>query len=305
MEVLILKLGATGDVVRTTALLHNLPGRVTWITAAKNLPFIQNLHPNLRPLAWEGRASAAGGVYDLLINLEDTADVAEFARDVRAKQRFGACIDGQGRLSYTDDSRDWFDLSLISRFGRVKADELKLHNRSTYQDLVFRGLGWNFNGEEYLLPPSPQTNLAGDIAIAAESGPVWPMKQWAYYNELRAQLESDGFKVNVLGQRPTLLEHLSDVRQHRLLIGGDTLPMHLALGSGVPCVSIFNCTSPWEIFDYGIQSKLVSPHLEEFFYKRTFDPRATTAVPLQDVYTASVARLKASSPSPIRSFVAA
>ena len=49
--------------------------------------------------------------------------------------------------------------------------------------------------------------------------------------------------------------------------------MHFALGTGTPCVSIFTCTSPWEIYDYGIQKKIVSPLLEEFFYKRGYDER--------------------------------
>ena len=67
--------------------------------------------------------------------------------------------------------------------------------------------------------------------------------------------------------------------------------MHLALGVGTPCVSIFNCTSPWEIYDYGIQTKLVSPLLGEFFYKRGFDPRAATAIPLEAVIEAVKASL--------------
>jgi heptosyltransferase-2 len=58
--------------------------------------------------------------------------------------------------------------------------------------------------------------------------------------------------------------------------------MHLALGLGKRCVAIFNCTSPWEIYDYGLLTKLVSPLLGEFFYKREFDPRAIAAVSLEE-----------------------
>jgi ADP-heptose:LPS heptosyltransferase len=43
MNVLIVKLGATGDVVRTTPLLRRLSGSVTWITAAKNGVFLEGL----------------------------------------------------------------------------------------------------------------------------------------------------------------------------------------------------------------------------------------------------------------------
>ena len=92
--------------------------------------------------------------------------------------------------------------------------------------------------------------------------------------------------MNVLPTRSSLLEHLGDVKNHKCLVGGDSLPMHLALGMGTRCVSIFTCTSPWEIYDYGIQTKLISPLLEEFFYKRSFDPRATTAVGLEEVFGA-------------------
>ena len=72
----------------------------------------------------------------------------------------------------------------------------------------------------------------------------------------------------MLPKRSSLLEHLADVRNHRCLVGGDSLPMHFALGTGTPCVTLFTCTSPWEIYEYGIQKKIVSPLLEEFFYKR-------------------------------------
>jgi hypothetical protein len=59
--------------------------------------------------------------------------------------------------------------------------------------------------------------------------------------------------------------------------------MHLALGMRVPCVTIFNCTSPWEIYDYGVQTKVISPLLGEFFYKRGLDVRATQAISLEAV----------------------
>jgi len=89
-----------------------------------------------------------------------------------------------------------------------------------------------------------------------------------------------------------LLEHLADVPNHRCLVGGDSLPMHLALGTRTPCVTLFTCTSPWEIYDYGIQKKIVSPLLEEFFYKRGYDRRATTAIAVDEVLTAVLDQLK-------------
>jgi hypothetical protein len=256
------------------------------VTAAKNTILLEGLKENLRCFSWEQRGLLCDRSYDLVINLEDTLDVAEFLEGVESKQVFGAYLGADDSLLYTDDSRRWFDLSLISRFGRHEADKLKLRNRHTYQELIFGGLGFGFDGEEYLLPEPLGTGLSGDVAIAREAGPVWPMKNWAYYEKLKEELEARGLTANVLPVRPTLLEHLCDIRNHRCLVGGDSLPMHLALGTGRRCVSIFNCTSPWEIYDYGLQTKIVSPLLEQFFYKRGFDARATMAIGLDEVHEA-------------------
>ncbi len=300
MKLLIVKLGATGDVVRTTPLLRRLGTDVTWITAAKNAPLLQNVWPNLRCLSWEERDTAGDTDYDLAINLEDDLDTASFLKALRFGQLFGAYADADNRMRYTADSSGWFDLSLISAHGKETADQLKLGNRFTYQELVFNGLGLKFKGEPYLLPDAVETDLSGDIAIAPEAGPVWPMKNWAYYAELKRELEARGFTVNVLPRRSSLLEHLADVRNHRCLVCGDSLPMHLALGSKIPCVTIFTCTSPWEIHDYGVQQKIISPLLEKFFYQRGFDSAATSAVGLDEVLGAALNAVRNGSPVPGR-----
>src|SRR5580704_5262846 len=127
MHILIIKLGATGDVVRTTPLLRRFSGDVTWITASKNAALLHGLQREVRCLSWEQRHLAAGTDYDLLINLEDDRDSSLFAQSLRARRRFGAYLDSRDVLQYTADARRWFDMSLISTFGREHADILKLH----------------------------------------------------------------------------------------------------------------------------------------------------------------------------------
>src|SRR5262249_18593219 len=173
MNTLIVKLGATGDVVRTTPLLRRLDSNVTWVTARKNRPLLQGLEgcsANLRVLEWEDRAALDGESFDLVINLEDDLETADILKSVRAERLFGAYADDAGRMSYTANASSWFDLSLISIYGRAKADELKFQNRRAYQELIFNGLGFEFAAEEYLLPPTAQSDLTGDVAIAPEAG---------------------------------------------------------------------------------------------------------------------------------------
>jgi ADP-heptose:LPS heptosyltransferase len=303
MNVLILKLGATGDVVRTTPLLRRLGGEITWITAANNTVLLESLRENLRVFSWEQGELALDRHYDLAINLEDTLDVAQFLKAVKCGEIFGAYAEVDGSLRYTENARRWFDLSLISSYGRKEADRLKFLNRQSYQEMIFDGLGLQFLGEQYLLPDPIKTELAGDVAIAAEAGHVWPMKKWAYYGDLKQRLEEEGFTVNVLPKRSSLLEHLADVQNHRCLVSGDSLPMHFALGTRTRCVTLFTCTSPWEIYDYGIQMKIVSPLLDQFFYKRGYDERATTAISVNEVFEAVMTQLAATGPAESRAAV--
>lgn len=289
---LIVKLNATGDVVRTTTLLRRLEGRITWITARGNLPLLEGVRGDVRCLAWDDREQAAGTHFDLAINLEDELEAAQFVERMHPARVFGAKLAADGSVGYSEDAREWFDMSLISRFGRQRADEVKLLNRRSYQEMIFAGLGYRFDGEAYVLPAPIATDLQGDVAIAPVAGPVWPMKNWAHYDALQHRLEAAGLRVNVLPRRDSLLELMGDIANHRCLVGGDSLPMHLSLGLRVPCVTLFNCTSPWEIHDYGLMTKLVSPLLAEFFYKRGMDVRATTAITPDTVFDAVMQRLE-------------
>ena len=126
------------------------------------------------------------------------------------------------------------------------------------------------------------------------------IRSWAYYRELKQQLEEEGLTINLLPTRSSFLEHLSDVQTHRCLVSGDSLLMHFALGTRTPCVTLFTCTSPWEIYDYGVQKKIISPLLEEFFYKRGYDERATTAKSVDQVFDAVMAQLESAAPSAAR-----
>ena len=295
MNVLIIKLGAAGDVVRTTTLLRRLDGQITWLTEAKNTVLIEGVKQDLKCVSWEQRNQTKGSQYDLVINLEDTQEIGSFLKLLQYKQLFGAYLDAGNSLRYTDDSCPWFDLGILSRYGKEKADQLKYDNRRTYQQLIFEGLGWRFDGDRYYLPEPTKTGLKGDVAIAPQAGPIWPMKNWAYYDQLERALKRAGLNVNVLPKRSSILQHLGDVSNHRCLVSGDTLPMHLALGSEVRCVSLFTCTSPWEIHHYGLQKKIVSPLIKEFFYKRGFAERATTAISLDQVVAAVLKQLDAAS----------
>src|SRR6266699_36242 len=95
MNVLIVKLGATGDVVRTTPLLRRFAGRVTWVTASRNKSLLEGLHgtsADLRVLEWEDRSLLNGQSFDLAINLEDDVETAGILKSVHMERLFGAYV---------------------------------------------------------------------------------------------------------------------------------------------------------------------------------------------------------------------
>ena len=69
MRILIIRLGATGDVVRTTALLNVLKGEIQWLTYDHNIILLQDLSEISRLIPWSKNEILNNAQYDLVINL--------------------------------------------------------------------------------------------------------------------------------------------------------------------------------------------------------------------------------------------
>lgn len=280
MTSLIIKLGAAGDVLRTTPLLRVLDDDMHWLTLPENAPLLRGCRASVFTSI---EALPRGQEYLQVISLdEDPACLRAVFSRIDAHEVVGAFPDAAGNIVYSEAMAPWFDMSLASRFGRRIADQLKLTNRQSYQDMVFAGLGRSYRGEEYVLPPElPATDLCGNIAFAPSVGDRWPMKQWAFFQQAVEHFSRD-YQVSVLPRRSTLLEHIADVQAHEVVVTNDSLPMHIALACGKPCVAFFTCTSPWEIDGYDRLAKVVSARLAEFYYRRDFDQAATSAISLAE-----------------------
>src|ERR1019366_5589028 len=142
-QVLIIKLGALGDVIRTTPLLRVLKGQVTWVTSSLAMPLLRNSPCITTLLDMDKPGIHLDRQYDLVVNLEDDIPSAELASAAAAGTIVGPYLRGAG-VTYDESSSEWFDMSLSSLHGRVRADELKMRNRKTYQEMIFSALGKTF-----------------------------------------------------------------------------------------------------------------------------------------------------------------
>jgi len=282
-QVLIIKLGALGDVIRTTPLLRVLDGEITWVSSTLAMPLLTNSPFIKTLLAIDEPGFRLDRKYDLVLNLEDDIPSAQLASAAAAGTIVGPYLNGTA-VTYKASSSEWFDMSLSSRYGRAKADELKMRNRKTYQEMIFSALGMTFGGEDPVLNlPLKNSLVPGLIGIEERAGGVWPTKRWNRYRELAVRLEFLGYRTKFFKQRESVLEYADDINECEAVICGDTLAMHIALALDKKVVAIFTCTSPYEIYGYGRLGKVVSPLLDRYFYQRGYSAEPANAIEVADV----------------------
>jgi heptosyltransferase II len=284
-NILIIKTGAAGDVVRTTSLLNVLSGNIYWATSEGNKWLLPDDMPNLVKLTvGEALQSLKGIRFSQVISLEEDNDCTRLASEVITHRLAGVFIQ-HDKVTYTDNAAYWFDMSRVSKYGLEKANTLKAENTLSYQGCIFNMIGKKFNGEPYRIYADdsiqPKKQLIG---IEKRSGNVWPDKQWWGYDELIHKLEMNGYIVKLLAQRNTIRDYLDDIAECSHIVSGDTLAMHIALAYGKQCTAIFNCTSPQEIYDYGLLKKVISPLLANYFFSSSYDKEVIESIPLDDVY---------------------
>lgn len=282
-RVLIIKTGAAGDVLRTTFVLEHLCKNyeVHWLTDPNTIDLINSdlckVHTDF--------LSLQNYDFEIVYSLEEDLNLLrELQEKIKYKKLVG-CFNDQGSVNYRGKNTEWFDMSLVSVYGIDIANRLKLMNQKSFQELLALVFDFKFEGQRYnKLKYNPEDAIvSGDIAIAKFSGDKWPNKNWKHYDALIEILRADGKSVNILPQRSSIKKHVADIASHKLVICGDSLPMHIATALNIPSIALFTCTSPYEIYDYSLISKIVSKDIKEFYYKKGIDEKCVTSIRLEQV----------------------
>lgn len=142
MEILVVKFGALGDVVRTSYFAEAIkrdwasPPRITWVTAPAAVDIVR-FNPYVDRVVCDF-AAVSDTAFDVVYSLDDEADIAGAATRLVARGTLhGACV-ANGRPGYTDSVAEWFDMGLLSRHGKQEADRRKLLNRRTHGEIFSR-----------------------------------------------------------------------------------------------------------------------------------------------------------------------
>lgn len=280
-NVLIIKTGAAGDVLRTTFVLEELTKHynVYWLTDINCTSLINS---NLATVV-TSIDELKGIHFDTLYSLEEDYHLLKNIHLLNYDSIIGCYIINDA-VTYTAPDEQWFDISLISKFGIEDANKLKYNNTLTFQELLSNVFSMPWYGQRYnkLIFNIEDSVISGDIAIAPTAGNKWPNKNWTYYNELISILQNT-YTVNILPTRNSIKEHIADIASHKLVICGDSLPMHIATALEIPSIALFTCTSPTEIYDYNLINKVISKDLKKFFYSKDLNEECTKSISINEV----------------------
>jgi ADP-heptose:LPS heptosyltransferase len=310
MRILIIKLAALGDVIRTAALLPGLKeawpqSHITWVTRPSGVRTLAN-HPlidRLLPFEPESLCHLEHERFDLCLSLDKEPGPCALAMRVDAREKRGIGLSACGTpYPLNAECVPYFLLGLD--------DDLKFRrNDKSYPQLIYEAVGLPYQGQRYeLYPTRAQQERAAriwrELGVGPEevvvglntgAGSVFANKNWppTRFVALAQRLLGEGRRVALLGgpderqinaaiaqERPGVLDTGCDhselefaalVRRCNVLVTGDTMAMHVAVAGRVPAIVLFGPTCPQEIDLYGRGEKLVTSLACAPCYRRECD----------------------------------
>lgn len=293
-RIAIVKLGAIGDVLRTTALLpdirarHNEP-RVSWITLREAKDVLVS-NPLIDEIIVLEDGAGFGLDFDAVYVLDNSPEAVRLGAALQTSRRYGFRADRFGRCNGVYEGCD------PTLFGLGLWDDYKRANRRSYLDLLAACAGVSYSGELPFVPTDPlRIEEARDvvglvprplIGINTDAGARWLRKQWnlSYVERAVTILVERGYSVVLLGGRaleewnadlamrfPNVLAPITSrsvrdlfayVSTLDVLLTGDTLAMHAAWGLRVPLVALFGPTALDEITLGAADAKIAAQDLE-------------------------------------------
>ena len=314
-----MKFAALGDVVRTAYLLPALAdkypdARIFWLTSNRALEILR-FNPNIYSLVTptEGFDELKSLGFDFTVSLDDEHEVLEKVAELKTDRIIGARLEG-GKRVYCEASAPWFDMGLISRFGKQRADELKKLNDREHHTFLEEMLGvrisWPSFFNSSLLEAKAKSLFERGlfhIGLNSGSGARWLSKQLPIeesiklaHHLLAMRVDGKPVKIWLLGGTDEAQRHAeilsaftdarvvdSDYNQSfgefaarikalNYLITSDSLALHLAISQDVPNLSFYAPTSAAEIGTFGTGIKVISTSPDYCSYKRDVETSSIT-----------------------------
>ena len=173
MKILIIKLGALGDVLRTTPLLTALRKKypachVTWIVDRVHRAVLEanSQIDRLLDVSVETAAWLKSEHFNLAVNLDKEPEATALLQVSRADKKMGFALGPEGSLVPADPLSEY-------AFRLGVEDELKFRqNQKTYQQISFEQVGLQFQKEEYVFSVPEKDASAVEEYLAKIGSPL-------------------------------------------------------------------------------------------------------------------------------------
>ena len=201
-KILILKLGASGEVLRNTPLLRRIKkeypnSRIFWLTQYPDLVPSDEIF-RVYNFSERELELIKDVEFDILYSLDKHEETGALANQIRARVKKG--------FSQKEGVIIPFDKDAEKKWMYGINDYLMKENEKHYVEEIFEICGFDFNGEEYMLPDYTIPDVRIDknkkiIALNTGAGKGWPLRIYSEKNwiKLAEDLLNKGYEVIITG----------------------------------------------------------------------------------------------------------
>ena len=307
LKILIIKLDAIGDVLRTTSILPPLKYKypdayITWCTKlnAKEIFNNNSFVDDVITVEDDAGFRLSKEKFDIIINLDSSKISSSIASFAKGKDKKGFLLDEKGCVVPTSQEADyWLQMSAF--------DEKKKENTKTYQQLIYDVIGLDDDisrpvyqiSEFFTKRKINQLKSDGlkkkrvSIGLNVGVGTKWPNKglpveNWKQLIELL--LKEQELNILLLGG-PEEIEILNDLKNRypgtintggnnsidefaaivnvcNVIVTADTFALHIASALDKKIIALFGPTSMNEVELYGKGIKLHAEDECKCFYRK-------------------------------------
>ncbi len=297
-RILIIKLGAIGDVIRSTPLIHKFrqvyPGcHISWITATPEI-VPSSVVDTIYAFDFKSVYKITHQKFDVALNLDKDYEACALLSDVNAGKKFGFILN--------DNHISLATLQAEHKLITGLFDHISKQNTKHYLEEIFEICGFNFNDEPYILdvddsfnnlwqPIIKMANGKKIIGLNTGCGKRWQTRLWPeeYWVELIVKLQQAELFPLLLGGPDedemnktyshetkayypgtfTLNQFISLTNQCDVVLTAVSMMMHIAIALKKPLVLFNNIFNPNEFYLYNNGAIIQPPTGCDCFYGNT------------------------------------
>lgn len=323
-KIIIIKLGAMGDVIRTTTILSELKkkygsnSKIVWVVGQESKDLLKNNSYIDQILVYSPEIvlRLEHEKFDVLLSLEVAPPGTFLANMINANEKFGFYFDEDGHPSA-------FNKESIPYLETVFSNKINKKTKKTYQETIFEIARLKYKKQPYMLSLEDEEkdyakkllnhNDEKLIGINIGAGGRWKSKSWhtsKVIELIKLINKKTKYKVVLLGGKQeqelkegvikqlkkikipvlqndsnnSIREYMSVINLCDIIITNDSLALHIAIGLNKKTIVLFFCTPGWQVEPYNMAKIIESPLLGKYFMDDQYHEDLVNSISVDQVF---------------------